>query len=57
MKKFKIKPRTVRQFVEEVVTEGRTLAQIKCIALNTRWKTQVDSVMLTATKLKNFLGT
>jgi len=54
--KANIHRRTVREFVEELVTEGRSLPLIKAVAMNTRWNTQIDSVMKIATKLKNFLG-
>ena len=46
-------PRTVRAFVEDLLTDGRTAEHILTVAINTHWATRIEEVKET---LKEFSG-
>jgi hypothetical protein len=47
--------RTVEEFVEDMKSDGLTLKQIRAVAQNTYWNSQIDDVMVYAKNLfKNF---
>ena len=45
--------RTVRAFVEDMLTDGRTAKQILVVAKNTRWNSKIEEVKEV---LKSFSG-
>lgn len=48
--------RTVRDFVEDMVSDGKTFTEITTIAMNTHWRSRMDEVKEKARKLMRWLG-
>ena len=43
-KEFKVKHRTVQEFVEDLLSNGRTSKQILAVAKNTRWDGGIEEI-------------
>ena len=43
--------RTVRAFVEDCISDGKSFSDIITIARNTHWRTKIDKVEIRAAKL------
>ncbi len=41
-------PRTIQNFVEDMISEGKSLEHIKVVAYNTYWRPQLPAIMDTA---------
>jgi formylmethanofuran dehydrogenase subunit E-like metal-binding protein len=52
----KYEPRTLEDFVEDMVSDGRTQHQVKYVAQSTRWKPQAEEAFRMAKKLRRQLG-
>jgi hypothetical protein len=48
--------RSVRDFVEDMVTDCRSLEWIKCVTLATRWRFYMEEVIELTKKLNKRLG-
>jgi len=44
VRRLEMKTRTVREFVEDLLSDGRTSSEILTIAKNTRWKLDVEEI-------------
>jgi len=48
--------RTIEDFVEDMVSDGRSLFQIQVVAVNTRWANKLEEIMNYSKKLFEKLG-
>jgi len=40
--------RTIKDFVEDLISDGKSIAQIRTIAMNTYWKDRIKEVIMVA---------